>query len=157
MNKSFQIGIYGPKESGKSSFVMRFFDNHFDSFYIPSIETEKRKKQTYLKFEKVDVEFTVYTDNQKEISLNESIFIFFDVANYRSFIEARDFIQANPILKRKKFFLIGNKSDLKVNSKIKNEINLLLPKYPNSQYFEVSIMNNIGITPLMNKCSDFFY
>jgi hypothetical protein len=67
IKKNFEktLFIYGDKESGKTSFIMKICRHKFDPFYIPSFKDERIEKLLRLKpySKKFQFEFIVSNDN----------------------------------------------------------------------------------------------
>ena len=148
------ILIYGPPESGKTSFIIRYFENKFDSCYIPSFSDEITKKSCFLNYgKKFNLEIIV-SNNLNKIQNADCYFIFFDISSKNSFEEAKKIIINYIINNNKKIFLIGNKKDLK-NVVSEKNINDLCKKY-NLEYFLISVKDNIGISAMMKKFGEIF-
>jgi GTPase SAR1 family protein len=147
------ILIYGPPESGKTSFIIRYFENKFDSCYIPSFSDEITKKRCFLNYgKKFNLEIIV-SNNLNKIQNADCYFIFFDISSKISFEEAKKIIN-NIINTNKIIFLIGNKKDLK-NVVLEKNIHDLCKKY-NLEYFLISVKDNIGISAMMKKFGEIF-
>jgi len=148
------ILIYGPPESGKTSFIIRYFENKFDSCYIPSFSDEITKKSCFLNYgKKFNLEIIV-SNNLNKIQNADCYFIFFDISSKNSFEETKKIIINYIINNNKKIFLIGNKKDLK-NVVSEKNINDLCKKY-NLEYFLISVKDNIGISAMMKKFGEIF-
>ncbi len=147
------ILIYGPPESGKTSFIIRYFENKFDSCYIPSFSDEITKKRCFLNYgKKFNLEIIV-SNNLNKIQNADCYFIFFDISSKISFEEAKKIID-DIINTNKTIFLIGNKKDLK-NVVLEKNIHDLCKKY-NLEYFLISVKDNIGISAMMKKFGEIF-
>ena len=148
------ILIYGPPESGKTSFIIRYFENKFDSCYIPSFSDEITKKSCFLNYgKKFNLEIIV-SNNLNKIQNADCYFIFFDISSKNSFEETKKIIINYIINNNKTIFLIGNKKDLK-NVVSEKNINDLCKKY-NLEYFLISVKDNIGISAMMKKFGEIF-
>ena len=148
------ILIYGPPESGKTSFIIRYFENKFDSCYIPSFSDEITKKSCFLNYgKKFNLEIIV-SNNLNKIQNADCYFIFFDISSKNSFEEAKKIIINYIINNNKKIFLIGNKKDLK-NVVLEKNIQDLCKKY-HLEYFLISVKDNIGISAMMKKFGEIF-
>ena len=148
------ILIYGSKESGKTSFVMRYLDNKFDTSYIPSLNDEKTIKNCILNKEKqFNLEFNV-SNNISEIKDADCYFIFYDISSQNSFDFAKNVINEVVNVNDNKIFLIGNKKDLNnvINEK---DVNDLCDKYK-TEHFLISVKDNIGISNMMEKLGEIF-
>ena len=148
------ILIYGSQESGKTSFVMRYFENKFDKSYIPSLNDEKTIKNiTFKSGKKFNFEFIV-SNNINEIKDADCYFIFYDISSENSFEFAKKIINEVANINESKIFLIGNKKDLKnvINEK---DVNDICDKYK-SDHFLISVKDNIGISNMMEKFEEIF-
>ena len=147
------ILIYGAQESGKTSFIIRYIENKFDSCYIPSFQDEITKKNCYLNYgKKFDLEFIV-SNNTNIIQEADCYFIFYDLSSNNSFQQAKKLIRQ--IMKlNQTVFLIGNKKDLK-NVVKENNINDLCKKYK-VESFLISVKDNIGISFMMQRFGQIF-
>lgn len=159
-NKSkITVMILGAPETGKTSFVIRFCDNKFDSFYIPSFSQEITKKTTVLNYKRFNIEFIVDNfDNLTNIELNkpDCFFVFFDCMNRTSLKKAEELVKK---LKKKSriIFLVMNKIDLQSSGGYKleeNEKEYL--KKLNVEYCEISVQSNAGISSMMQKLGTIF-
>ncbi len=147
------ILIYGPPESGKTSFIIRYFENKFDSCYIPSFSDEITKRRCFLNYgKKFNLEIIV-SNNLNQIQNADCYFIFFDISSKNSFEESKKIIN-NIINYNKVIFLIGNKKDLK-NVVLEKNIQDLCKKY-HLEYFLISVKDNIGISAMMKKFGEIF-
>ena len=153
------ILICGPLESGKTSFLLRFCNDKFDDFYIPSFTNEIKEKK-YL-FNKKQKEFNlrlIVTNNLND-DLNEDIdciFVLYDVSMIKSYENAKKIV-IDKLLNRYKniiIFFIGNKKDLKENINEK-DIEKFCLKY-NLINMYISVKDNIGIVALMQKFGELF-
>ena len=147
------ILIYGAQESGKTSFIIRYIENKFDSCYIPSFQDEITKKNCYLNYgKKFDLEFIV-SNNTNTIQEADCYFIFYDLSSNNSFQQAKKLIRQIVKLNQT-VFLIGNKKDLK-NVVKENNINDLCKKYK-VESFLISVKDNIGISFMMQRFGQIF-
>ena len=148
------ILIYGSKESGKTSFVMKYLENKFDNSYIPSLNDERTIKKCILNNGKIfNLEFIV-SNNINELKDADCYFIFYDISNENSFEFAKKIINEIVNINDGKIFLIGNKKDLKnvINEK---DINDICNKYK-CENFLISVKDNIGISNMMQKFGEIF-
>ena len=153
------ILICGPLESGKTSFLLRFCNDKFDDFYIPSFTNEIKEKK-YL-FNKKQKEFNlrlIVTNNLND-DLNEDIdciFVLYDVNIIKSYENAKNIVTDKllNLYKNIIIFFIGNKKDLKENINVK-EVEKFCLKY-NLINMYISIKDNIGIVALMQKFCELF-
>ena len=148
------ILIYCSKESGKTSFVMKYLENKFDNSYIPSLNDERTIKKCILNNGKIfNLEFIV-SNNINELKDADCYFIFYDISNENSFEFAKKIINEIVNINDGKIFLIGNKKDLKnvINEK---DINDICNKYK-CENFLISVKDNIGISNMMQKFGEIF-
>ena len=64
-SNKINIVIIGQKEVGKSSFCIRFVENRFEDFYIPSIGVEKFAKMTAYNSRNFKINFSVICGSDK--------------------------------------------------------------------------------------------
>ena len=64
-SNKINIVIIGHKEVGKSSFCIRFVENRFEDFYIPSIGVEKFAKMTAFNSRNFKINFSVICGSDK--------------------------------------------------------------------------------------------
>ena len=149
--------ICGPVESGKTSFLLRFCEDKFEEFYIPSIQDEIKEKKFLLNQRKKEFLLKFIVTNNLNDNFKDEIdcyFVIYDVSNNNSFISAQQIIQ-NKLQKEKNIiFFIGNKKDLK-ESVSATEVQNFCDKF-NLINMYISVKENIGIIALMQKFSDIF-
>ena len=152
---NLRIRIIGPKESGKTSFVLRLDQNKFDSFYIPSISQEKTTVKCVLNGKLQRIMFTVediVDFDVHSLSKKEFVFIFFDESTPSSFNEIKTFIETSDILNnfkhKKDIFIVGNKNDIKSNNLDFSGIEKYC-QMKGINFAEISVKTNIGIPKLM--------
>lgn len=155
LQKYLKIGIYGAQETGKTCFVLQYCKRRFDNFYIPSLDVEEAQKNSLILLENYQIDFKVYLESQKKLNKEHCHFIFFDLGHYNTFIFAKNIIKKSSIVARKKIILVGNKNDLSSKAISNEEINEFCEKY-DCQHFIISVKENLGISALMNHCSNFF-
>jgi len=154
------IAIYGPEESGKTSFVLKYCVNKFDNFYIPSFEDEIANKNCVINSKSFKLKFFV-SNNINQILDADCYFIFYDMSNQNSLNSAIEILN-KIFLFGKQIFFIGNKSDVKSNLNeekfnefIKNVKNK--GKYGNKiEKFVISVKDNIGISAMMLRFREIF-
>jgi small GTP-binding protein len=159
---NINIIIIGYKEVGKSSFCMRFVENKFEDFYIPSICNENSSKAMLFNERNYKINFSVILggdtiEKPENIFSNVDFFMFlYDITKIRSFNQLNIYLkQIRKYLcfydkegKNPNFCLVGNKMDLEAERKIKNEfVNKCLEKNK-IPFFEISVktgknLNNI--------------
>ena len=146
----FKIGICGPHESGKTSFVLRFCQNRFDSCYIPSFsEDEVTHKQCVLNMKLFNIIFIV----NETISQNvDSYLVLFDYTSETSYNIATSLVINKLSNNNKPIFLIGNKTDVKHRLVDKDKIETFCKEH-NCTFFPISVKSNMGISLMMQKLS----
>ena len=161
--KNINIIILGINEVGKSSFCIRFVENKFEDFYIPSIGVENYSKIIAFNEKSYKLFFTVIwgelSIKKYEEILREADFFFliYDITKIRSFN------QINLYLKKLKkylflydkdgkcpnFCLIGNKCDLEGERKVELEVvNKCINKY-SIKHFDISVKTAKNINNLI--------
>ena len=149
------IAIYGPEESGKTSFVLKYCNNKFDNFYIPSFEEEITNKNCVINTKPYKLKFTVCI-NTNQIVDADCYFIFYDMSSQSSLNSAIEILDKKIKYFNKQIFFIGNKSDSKVKldeSKLKEIISKNKIK---CEIFSISVKDNIGIAAMMSKFKEIF-
>ena len=149
------IVIYGPEESGKTSFVLKYCNNKFDNFYIPSFEEEITNKNCVINTKPYKIKFIV-SINTNQIIDADCYFIFYDMSSQSSLNSAIEILDKKLKYFDKLIFFIGNKSDIKVkldDSKLKEIISKNNIK---CEIFYISVKDNIGIAAMMSKFREIF-
>ena len=156
---SLTIYIYGTRESGKTSFVIKFCEKKFDTFYIPSIQNEITNYSSTLNMKRFSLKFIV--SQYENYSLNElkqsdSVLIFFDSTDNNSFAKAKEFLlkilsDAGNI----PICLVANKIDLKRRNYNDKEAKELCSKNK-IEIFEISVKDNTGISKMMQYIGTFY-
>lgn len=142
----FTISIFGEKESGKTSFVLRYCENRFDNCYIPSFSEEITEKKAVLNMKLFKLKFVV----NDVIGDADCYFVMFDYSSQTSFKFATSFIEQNLINIDNPIILIGNKSDIRQGLVDSTQINTFC-KLNNCIFYPISVKNNIGIAIMMQK------
>ena len=155
IKKNFEktLFIYGDKESGKTSLLIKICAQKFNIFYIPSLSDEKNIKLLRLKpySKRFKLELNV-TNNINEIKEADCYIILFDVTSLNSWNFAKNLIESKIISKQKPVILIVNKID------IGNKINIhylqeFLLKYK-CDFFYISLKESNGISLLFEKLGE---
>lgn len=159
---NINIVILGYNEVGKSSFCIRFVENRYEDFYIPSIGVENYSKIIAYNDRSYKLNFSVIWGEAKImkqenlLSLADFFLIIYDITKIRSFNQINLYLK---LLKKylvffdkegksPNFCLAGNKADLEVDRKIGIDlINKSIDKY-GIKHFDISIktaknMNNL--------------
>ena len=158
---NINIIVVGYNEVGKSSFCIRFVENKFEDFYIPSICNENFYKVLVYNDHNYRVNFLVVLSGEKiqkqDNILNTGDFFLFlyDITKIRSFNQINLYLkQTKKFLffydkegKNPNFCIAGNKTDLEGDRKVGHEFLSCLQKY-NIKHFDISIktgknVNNI--------------
>ena len=162
-SNKINIVIIGQKEVGKSSFCIRFVENRFEDFYIPSIGVEKFAKMTAYNSRNFKINFSVICGSdklKKWINLIEEadfFFFFYDITKIKSFNYLNLYLnQLKSYLflcdkddKTPNFCIIGNKYDLEGENKIGNDIiNKMVNNY-GIKYFDISVKSLRNINNLI--------
>ena len=144
-----KVLVYGNKESGKTSFVLKICDNKFDQCYIPSIYDEIFFKTILFVHcnKKYEINFIV-SNNDNVIMEADCYIILYDLTSINSYNKGKILINKISSL-NKPIILIGNKSDLS-NKIITNDLNYICEKFQ-CEYFEISLKESIGIPSFLNK------
>lgn len=159
---NINILILGYNEVGKSTFCIRFVENKYEDFYIPSIGMENYSKIIAYNERNYKLNFSVICgelNSQKQenlLSTSDFFFLIYDITKIRSFNQINIYLkQLKKYLflydkegKSPNFCLIGNKCDLEGERKVGLEIiNKCIVKF-GIKHFDISIktaknMNNL--------------
>ena len=159
---TINILILGYNEVGKSAFCIRFVENKYEDFYIPSIGIENYSKIIAYNERSYKLNFSVLwgeIDAQKQenlLSTTDFFFLIYDITKIRSFNQINIYLkQLKKYLflydkegKSPNFCLIGNKCDLEGERKVGLEIiNKCIVKF-GIRHFDISVrtaknMNNL--------------
>ena len=160
---NINIVILGYNEVGKSAFCIRFVENKFEDFYIPSIGLENYSKIIAYNERTYKLNFSVIcgeinTQKQENIlSSSDFFFLIYDITKIRSFNQINIYLkQLKKYLflydkegKSPNFCLIGNKCDLENDRKVGIDIvNKCVEKY-GIKHFDVSVMTAKNINNLI--------
>ena len=163
-NFNFKVVLIGNVSVGKSSIIKRFIHNEFNQEYICTIGTELSKKSLLVSQNKIINLFIWDTCGQEKFRSvtrqyyrdTQAILLVFDLTSEKSFYdlqswfdEALDFV--NDV--RCMFFLLGNKSDIKDEIKIKEKDikNFMRQNHQIKKYFEVSAFTGHNIDLAFDK------
>ena len=168
--------LLGDTEVGKSSFAIKFTDNKFEQYYVPSISTEYKSKNIVINKHNYILNFIVIIGGEydaikyeKEFSCCDFFLFFYDVTNENSFNQIK-----NNITKLEKFLevyeeydinfpnfcLVGNKYDSETTKKFdKEKVQKLVDIYKLNNY-EISVktaknVNNFitSLIEVFDKCA----
>ena len=163
-NFNFKVVLIGNVSVGKSSIIKRFIHNEFNQEYICTIGTELSKKSLLVSQNKIINLFIWDTCGQEKFRSvtrqyyrdTQAILLVFDLTSEKSFYdlqswfdEALDFV--NDV--RCMFFLLGNKSDIKDEIKIREKDikNFMRQNHQIKKYFEVSAFTGHNIDLAFDK------
>jgi len=159
---NINIVILGHNEVGKSTFCIRFVENRYEDFYIPSIGVENYSKIIAYNDRSYKLNFSVIWGEAKImkqenlLSAADFFLLIYDITKIRSFNQINLYLK---LLKKylvmfdkegksPNFCLAGNKADLEGDRKIGIDlINKCIDKY-GIKHFDISIktaknMNNL--------------
>ena len=164
--------LLGDTEVGKSSFAIKFTDNRFEQYYVPSISTEHKIKNIAINKHNYKLNFLVIIGGEYDIikydyefSCSDFFLFFYDVTNENSF----NHIQNN-ISKLEKFFrvyevfgknisnfsLVGNKYDCENTKKFNNEKVKKLADVNKLNYYEISVKTAKNINNFITSLVEVF-
>ena len=159
---TINIVILGHNEVGKSAFCIRFVENKYEDFYIPSIGVENYSKIIAYNDRSYKLNFSVIWGEAKImkqenlLSAADFFLLIYDITKVRSFNQINVYLK---LLKKylvtfdkegksPNFCLAGNKADLEGDRKIGIDmVNKCIDKY-GIKHFDISIktaknMNNL--------------
>ena len=143
--------LIGTNEVGKSSFCIRFVENKYEDFYIPSIGIENYTKIIAYNEHSYKLNFSVIWGdiNAQENILNEGDFFFliYDITKIRSFNQINIYLkQLKKYLflydkegKSPNFCLVGNKCDLEMDRKVGGEVVYKCTEKFGIKHFDISV------------------
>ena len=167
---NINIIIIGYNEVGKSSFCIRFVQNKFEDFYIPSICNENFCKMMVYNDHNYKINFTVILGGTKIIKQDNifesaDFFLFlYDITKIRSFNQMNIYLKQ---LKKYLFFydkdgkspnfcVVGNKADLEGERRVGVEtINKCIQKY-NIIHYNISIKTGQNINNIILSFAQIF-
>ena len=167
---NINIIIIGYNEVGKSSFCIRYVENKFEDFYIPSICKEDFWKMMVYNEHNYKINFSVILASTKiqkqDILLNNADFflLIYDITKIRSFNLINLYLkQLKKYLyfydkegKSPNFCVVGNKSDLEGERKVSIEIvDKCIKKY-NIKHFNISIKTGKNINNIIQSFIQIF-
>lgn len=152
--------LIGDSETGKSSFLIRYFKNEFSYTFLTTIGTDKEVKM--IKINDKLYKFVLWDTAGQErfrsipgkyFQNAHGIFLLFDVNNRDTFNDVEKWMDdvKNNISSTKKtnIYLIGNKIDL--GRKVTKEEGLEIANKFGIKYFECSNKLNLNITEIMSN------
>ena len=167
--KNINIVIIGYNEVGKTSFCLRFVENKFEDFYIPSICNENFSKMVVFNEHNYKVNFTVIlggTKLEKSDTQNSPDFfiLLYDITKIRSFNHINIYLkQIKKYLsfydkegKNPNFCLVGNKVDLESERKVNNEFINNCIKNNKIKYYEISTKTGKNVNNVIQSFIQIF-
>ena len=160
---NINIVILGYNEVGKSSFCIRFVENKFEDFYIPSIGVENYSKIIAYNERNYKLNFSVIwgeakIKSQVNLLIEADFFLLiYDITKVRSFNQINLYLkQLKNFLflydkegKSPNFCLAGNKSELEGERRVGLEvINKCIEKY-GIKHFDISVKTAKNINSLI--------
>ena len=150
------ILIYGDKESGKTSLILKICENEFQNFYIPSFCDEITKKELMFNYcQKIFECNFIVTNNINSIQEANCYIVLFDLTNMKSYNFGKNLIENQLFITNKNIIFIGNKSDLSDKINISDDLLCFCQKF-NCIYFEISLKENSGINAVLHKLGEIF-
>jgi GTPase SAR1 family protein len=166
---NINIVIIGYNEVGKTSFCLRFVENKFEDFYIPSICNENFSKIVVFNEHNYKVNFNVIlggTKLEKPDTQNSPDFfiLLFDITKIRSFNQINIYLkQIKKSLnfydkegKNPNFCLVGNKADLETERKVNNEFINNCIKKNKIKYYEISTKTGKNVNNVIQSFIQIF-
>lgn len=162
---NINVVIIGYNEVGKSSFCIRFVENKFEDFYIPSICNENFSKMMVYNDHNYKINFSVILGGEKiqkqdnYLGTADFFILIYDITKIRSFNQMNLYIRQlkkNLFLydkegKSPNFCIVGNKEDLESERKVNTEIvNKAIKKY-NIKHFDISIKTGKNINNIIQS------
>ena len=168
----FKVLLLGDSDVGKSSLILRYTDETFNSKLVNSIGVDFKMKKREIdgNIIKVQIWDTAGHERFRSITYSyyrgaNSIIIVFDLSDKKSFISITEWLkQIEKHAKENVFkFLVGNKSDLENERQITYEEAKQYAEEHDLPYIETSAKNGININELfdssiktfLNNCSGF--
>ncbi len=167
---NINVFIIGYNEVGKTSFCLRFVENKFEDFYIPSICNENFSKVVVFNEHNYKVNFNVILGGTKlekpeNVLINaDFIILLYDLTKIRSFNQINIYLkQIRKFLnyydkdgKKPNFCLVGNKADLEGERKIDNEfINKCIQKNK-IKHYEISTKTGKNVNNIIQSFLQIF-
>ena len=156
----FKVLLLGDSDVGKSSLILRYTDDTFNSKLINSIgvDFKMKKKEIDGKIVKVQIWDTAGHERFRSITYSyyrgaNAIIIVFDLSDKKSFISITEWLKqiekhANTNVFK---FLVGNKSDLVEERKVDYEEAKQYADEHELPYIETSAKEGVNITELFDS------
>ena len=156
----FKVLLLGDSDVGKSSLILRYTDETFNSKLVNSIGVDFKMKKREIdgKIIKVQIWDTAGHERFRSITYSyyrgaNSIIIVFDLSDKKSFISITEWLkQIEKHAKENVFkFLVGNKSDLEDERQVAYEEAKQYADEHDLPYIETSAKNGININELFDS------
>ena len=156
----FKVLLLGDSGVGKTSLILRYTDETFNSKLVNSIgvDFKMKKKEIDGKVIKVQIWDTAGHERFRAITYSyyrgvNAIIIVFDLTEDKSFLSIRDWLkQIDKYASKNVFkFLVGNKSDLQHKRLVSFEDAKKFADELNIPYFETSAKERININELFDS------
>ena len=156
----FKVLLLGDSGVGKTSLILRYTDETFNSKLVNSIgvDFKMKKKEIDGKVIKVQIWDTAGHERFRAITYSyyrgaNAIIIVFDITEDKSFLSIRDWLkQIDKYASKNVFkFLVGNKSDLQYKRLVSFEDAKKFADELNIPYFETSAKEGININELFDS------
>ena len=156
----FKVLLLGDSGVGKTSLILRYTDETFNSKLVNSIgvDFKMKKKEIDGKVIKVQIWDTAGHERFRAITYSyyrgvNAIIIVFDLTEDKSFLSIRDWLkQIDKYASKNVFkFLVGNKSDLQHKRLVSFEDAKKFADELNIPYFETSAKEGININELFDS------
>ena len=150
-----KILILGNSSVGKTSFLIRFCDEKFDSDILTTVGVDYKKKFIKRNDKKINLHIcdTAGQERFRAIARNlyknaDGIVLMYDISNQKSFQDIKNWINSikdNIDLNKIGMVIVGNKIDLKEERVINEEMRQNLEEKENITVLEASAKDNINV------------
>ena len=155
----FKILFLGDSEVGKTSILVRYAEDKFESNGLPTLGVDLIYK--YIKIDnkniRLDLWDTAGEERFKNIAKNyykgaNGIIFVFDLTKYSTFTALRNWIDdvKDNVSPESEMALAGNKADLEDLREVSQETINDFSKQYNLNYFEISALNGAGINEVFD-------
>ena len=155
----FKILFLGDSEVGKTSILVRYAEDKFESNGLPTLGVDLIYK--YIKIDnkniRLDLWDTAGEERFKNIAKNyykgaNGIIFVFDLTKFDTFTRLRNWIEdvKENVSPESEMALAGNKSDLIDLREVSQEMINDISKQYNLNYFEISALNGAGINEVFD-------
>ena len=160
----YKILILGNSSVGKTSFLIRFCDDKFDSDTLTTVGVDYKKKFIKKNGQKIKLHIcdTAGQERFRAIAKNlyknaDGIILMYDISNKKSFKDIKDWINSikdNIDFDKIGLVIVGNKIDLETERVIDEEMRKDLEKKENIKVLETSVKNNINVNDVFIELID---